>query len=405
MTTDFVLWQWSLLTQLGSAAMIAGFFLVFGRSFRTAELRPWQFGWLGNLVALLVTAIDTFWISATPGLTLGAICVSYIIAKAFFLAGLLEGLALAIAPDRPLWTSRTRFLVIAAIGTACALLVRSYEALGLMTQAIFAIGCVAGAVIAGRHLDHPVRWLTLGFALRAVLSLAEMIGYASNTTPPVLTLPVGAEVLDSLLSASSFFDTSTEWLLALGCVLAVTSRAQRELESRNVELREAQAALRAMVDVDPLTGLANRRALPTILREVQPFGASIVFIDLHGFKDINDERGHQAGDDALKWFATALQESFRPHDAIVRYAGDEFVVVARALERGAMIARLEELRARLTIPGTPGPRISFDAGHAELEPGGSPEDAIRLADLAMYDAKERAKELTGRARRQAHAST
>ncbi|MCC7053237.1 MAG: hypothetical protein IT355_08195 [Gemmatimonadaceae bacterium] len=64
-------------------------------------------------------------------------------------------------------------------------------------------------------------------------------------------------LLARLVSVSSFFDASAEWLLALGCVLAVTTRSRRELESTNDELRRVQSTLRAMVDVDSLTGLAR----------------------------------------------------------------------------------------------------------------------------------------------------
>ncbi|MEP7382521.1 MAG: GGDEF domain-containing protein [Gemmatimonadota bacterium] len=171
-------------------------------------------------------------------------------------------------------------------------------------------------------------------------------------------------------------------------VLAATTRAQRELRSSNDDLLRAQEALRAIVDVDPLTGLANRRALPGILRTVQPDGASLVFIDLRGFKQINDARGHAAGDDLLKRFAAAVQESVRPGDAVVRYAGDEFLVVAQGLAHPAMEARIVALRERLADDTSRwSSRITFDAGHSELEAGGHPDDAVQAADRAMYERK------------------
>ena len=398
MTTDFVLWQWSLLTQLLSGAIIAGFFQVFARTFRTAEMQSWRGAWLANLVALLVTAADTFFISATPGVTLVAICISYLVSRALFIALLLEGLWHATSADGPPWSARQRTAAIAVIGVAGIAVISEYTLLGVVTHAMLCIGATYGTVVCLRQRNHPVRWLAPGFGLRALLSLAELLGYATSTTPPMLSLAWRSDVLESLLSASSFVDMSVEWLLVLGSVLAVTTRSQRELESTNADLRIAQESLRAIVDVDPLTGLANRRALPAILREVQPDGASIVFIDLHDFKQINDERGHLAGDEALRRFATALHEGFRPGDAVVRYAGDEFVVIARGLERGAIVARVEELRTRLA-QSPPGPALSFDAGYADLEPGGVPDDAIQRADQAMYEVKMRARTTGGRARR------
>ena len=138
-----------------------------------------------------------------------------------------------------------------------------------------------------------------------------------------------------------------EWLLGLGSVVAVSDRAQRELSQANRELLAVQEDLRRLADRDPLTALPNRRALPEVFRAVQPEGAIVLFFDLDGFKQINDRHGHLAGDACLKHFAAALRESFRPEDHVVRYAGDEFAVVARGLEVEAAQARLDDLRFRL----------------------------------------------------------
>ena len=87
-------------------------------------------------------------------------------------------------------------------------------------------------------------------------------------------------------------------------------------------------------------------------------------------------------------FATAMRESFRPADAIVRYGGDEFLVVAAGMDAAAAMARVEALRARLATE--PEPRIEFSCGLAELVAGGSPQTALHAADQAMYQVKKRA---------------
>jgi diguanylate cyclase (GGDEF)-like protein len=87
-------------------------------------------------------------------------------------------------------------------------------------------------------------------------------------------------------------------------------------------------------------------------------------------------------------FATAIRESFRPADAIVRYGGDEFLVVAAGMDAAAAMARVEALRVRLAIE--PDPRIEFSCGLAELMAGGSPQTALHAADQAMYQVKKRA---------------
>jgi diguanylate cyclase (GGDEF)-like protein len=170
-------------------------------------------------------------------------------------------------------------------------------------------------------------------------------------------------------------------------VFAVSDRTQRELRNSNAELIAAQADLRRVADRDPLTALANRRTLPEVFRAVQPAGAMLIFFDLDGFKRINDHHGHAAGDESLRRFAVALTESFRPQDAIVRYAGDEFLVVASGLDQPAAEGRVRALRARLRSSAHGEIPIAFSYGVAVLEPGGQPEAALRVADEAMYRAK------------------
>jgi diguanylate cyclase (GGDEF)-like protein len=398
MSIDRILWQWSTVAQLISGLMIAGFFVAFRASFRTREVQAWTRAWLANLVALFIT--DIYWFAVPTGAAVIIVRLLYMAAKFHFVAYLIEGTLAALGHDRAPWSARARTIVLVGLSAIAALTVSSLDALGIATHSLVTIALASTMVVALRGArEHHLGWLSVGLGLRALVAGVETVMYAANATPPLLTLPLAPDTLARLLAVSSSFDTVAEWLLALGCVLAVTGRAQRELERTNSDLREAQETLRAMVDVDPLTGLANRRALPAILRAVQPAGAALVFFDLRGFKEINDVRGHHAGDEALRRFANALRETFRPADHVVRFAGDEFVVLTQGLDRMAMQARVEGLRARLGISGPGLARIQFDAGHAELEPGGMPDEALRAADLAMYEAKELARRAAAPQRR------
>ncbi|MBV8544223.1 MAG: GGDEF domain-containing protein [Acidobacteria bacterium] len=187
------------------------------------------------------------------------------------------------------------------------------------------------------------------------------------------------------LSSTSSLDTAAEWVIALGCLLLFYGTIQRELTRLNGELVDSQAVLRDLVDIDPLTGLPNRRSLRTVLRQSVSTGATIVFFDLDDFKGINDSYGHQAGDDCLRRFAKALRESFGPDDHLARYGGDEFLAVTRVEEPQAMIERVREiLRAQRR-----GPVIHVAAGSARMPAGGNPEEALHAADAAMYAAKRR----------------
>ena len=78
---------------------------------------------------------------------------------------------------------------------------------------------------------------------------------------------------------------------------------------------------------------------------------------------------------------------FRPDDRVIRYAGDEFVVIAQSADPALMLGRIERVRERLKFERADGPPINFSVGHAYLPANGDPEAALRAADEAMYREK------------------
>jgi len=166
------------------------------------------------------------------------------------------------------------------------------------------------------------------------------------------------------------------------------------LQSAQVFTRlRLEETIRRSAMLDDTTGLPNRRLFEQQFHDASPTTA-IMFLDLDGFKKVNDELGHAAGDRLLALVAHRLRGIFRRTDSVARYGGDEFVaVIEAATETGAMEIA-ERARAAIAEPFPELPshhRITASIGVA-LDTAGtgvapSVERLIRLADRAMYTAK------------------
>ena len=162
-----------------------------------------------------------------------------------------------------------------------------------------------------------------------------------------------------------------------------------------VEARRYEQAL-AEAGTDPLTGLANRRALLARAAEViaesdrRQAPCSVAFLDLDHFKEVNDRFGHGAGDEVLVSVAGALTGRLRAGDLVARYGGEEMVVVLPGTSLGDAVAIVEELRQRvagLELEGLRGHRVRVSAGVALVAAGESLEESLARADRALYEAK------------------
>ncbi|MFI5621189.1 putative bifunctional diguanylate cyclase/phosphodiesterase [Streptomyces sp. NPDC051567] len=176
------------------------------------------------------------------------------------------------------------------------------------------------------------------------------------------------------------------------------------LNSRDVTERvRLQAQLQHSAEHDPLTDLPNRALFTRRVRQALTgrragdHSAAVLFIDLDGFKAVNDTIGHQAGDELLVEAARRLQESVRSGDTAARLGGDEFAALVLGdggRDRGAREYQVHEIADRLRttlsqpyrIAGSE-VRVAASIGVAFADPGITPSDLMRNADLAMYRAK------------------
>lgn len=221
------------------------------------------------------------------------------------------------------------------------------------------------------------------------------------------------------LSAAEAYDrmekmdksTSEPLLKALKALFYIVSEKNKELEQQNFELEEkvlartqalekANEQLRQASLTDELTDLANRRyALSEIQKQIHtwerydtPF--SLLFIDLDGFKSVNDTFGHDAGDKVLQWIASFLSSHTRKTDIPCRLGGDEFIVICpnTALAGAEQLALNLKQELRLRIPDILQKlwNPSFSIGLAEMNPSiSTASEILTIADRAMYKEKNR----------------
>ena len=237
----------------------------------------------------------------------------------------------------------------------------------------------------------------------SVLILVTMASYV----PTILDFSVLSSLIIAeygfILYRTTHLDSETVWALPLLLCLTLAfvskiSTAQAEIQ-RIVKM-EDQSQQRSHGDV--LTGLPNRaQFLERLTRVVQyvdynpTFRFAIMFVDLDGFKPINDRLGHRAGDAVLRHVAKIFQSCLRQGDLVGRYGGDEFIFLLNQITHPSDVTEVaERVLTRLAAPIDVGEPVTVGASigiafNTNMNETG--EELIRDADQAMYRAKAQGK--------------
>jgi diguanylate cyclase (GGDEF)-like protein len=191
--------------------------------------------------------------------------------------------------------------------------------------------------------------------------------------------------------------------LLAGCVPMLVYTAHQlavwrdRLRLQRAELTEAVARVQHLATRDTLTGLINRRHMQDKLEEavqrLDRYGErfSVALIDLDHFKRINDQFGHQVGDEVLVAFAHAASAALRDSDTLARWGGEEFLVLFPDTmpehARQPLLRLQEELAQRSVSATVPGLRVSFSAGLSLHIASATLDHSLERADAALYEAK------------------
>lgn len=254
-----------------------------------------------------------------------------------------------------------------------------------------------------RENDH-------GWVCRSTIGDGPAVGHLlpSDLSPRQVRRDVAdtaVEVADGALGLLLPLENGGRYLLRVGVregaegARDAVSMAMRLAPDLALGLRRAEEMdqLREQAFIDPLTDCYNRRGFDEHLhvellrarRYERPL--ALMLVDLDGFKRVNDELGHQAGDHVLRRFATLLSTAFRTTDIVSRYGGDEFAVIFPETSRTEALLLAERTRVQASglFPDAQIPRtVTASFGVAAFPAdAAAADDLLAGADLALYEAK------------------
>lgn len=161
-----------------------------------------------------------------------------------------------------------------------------------------------------------------------------------------------------------------------------------EFKKLVVKLIEERNYLTNAASIDPLSGLYNRRVLENI-RNYE----LVSMIDVDNFKTINDSFGHDVGDRVIRIVSSIIKNNSRGNDYVIRYGGDEFLVVFTGGDLKTIKERMEKIRKEVSEQiKLPNFNLTLSIGVSPYEPGCTLEDSIKKADEIMYYSKTSGKD-------------
>lgn len=387
-----------LVVQTVGAGLLALIFLYLSRDNGNRVLRAAGIGWLMLFFALL-SLIAGFELFPAFDQRDRLTYFSYQLFKLLYLV------ALGVAADRMEHESRLlppmRTALIAGALVSAALVF--FIGPGSLFFAIhMAIGAVAWIFISAFILRSRAPGLGRGFAgaLAVITFLVQGIYVAF----------FGLSALHHdeaypFLQYTGFYDLFLEMLFGIGLIIWAMEDTERKLINIHARAVDDTQRSKRRAQIDPLTEAHNRFFLDEIRSSLmrEPAGGSIVLIDVDGLKEINDREGHEEGDKAIWTVAQATKKLIRGDDYLIRWGGDEFLVVLPGMDEEVAKKRFYMLPAKIEEVRQ-SPRSAaraykkFLAASVGVTPFSSrvPFDmAVEMADRHMYERKKAHKQMRG----------
>lgn len=257
-----------------------------------------------------------------------------------------------------------------------------------------------------QHVEFFISFISLMLGTTMLISFAVSVAVSRRFTTPIIQLAQTAHQVTTtnnygLRAENTRQDEIGELTQCFNSMLATIEHRDQTLEwqvsKRTKQLKVANSQLKEQAYKDALSGFPNRRYLLELMQALinnihrRPF--TIMFIDLDGFKEVNDTMGHDAGDLLIVSAANRIKYIMRQEDTLARLGGDEFTLLINGMNEPATIANIaEKVRLTLTNPfHISGEDVTVTASIGICsypDSGSSVESIMKKADLAMYAAKD-----------------
>jgi diguanylate cyclase (GGDEF)-like protein len=380
--------------QFGTGLLLITLFLLLRPYARRRRyFTVWSHAWIALTIALFTIMIRYNILAflrdsslSNADLSVRALYFTYQLAKLGFFALLIAG-TLRYVRSRPPFPSVLAVMGAALFYTTLSLWLSPGLDHIVVWQAPVAIGSMAYAAALLLRLAPSRRSLgsrlTGGvFAVGAGVWLLYLFAFylaGSGTTNPFYAVIV----------YNAYFDMAWHIALGFGMVVLLMEDVKNEVDAAHAELRLAHDNLRHASFYDSVTGSMNRQAFAEGLgleAARAGFGA-VVVLDTDNLKDINDQHGHAAGDNILRYIVDVMRPALRASDKLYRWGGDEFLIVFPGAEATHIGRRVKDILALAPpLPLADGARLPVEVsvGAADYTDGDNFKAAIAKADVAMY---------------------
>ncbi len=255
-------------------------------------------------------------------------------------------------------------------------------------------------VLAGAHY-----WSVGALVVGAFVMLDRRAGAIAGTAVLVVSgLMVATSVWREVAATGTMPTDAISYLVRVHGFLAALLALTVALSSMREDLHRALAraeVLNERATTDPMTGLANRWAGQERLAQERSAAQryerplSIILVDLDHFKAINDAHGHVAGDGVLEVVSEVLRRTVREVDLVVRWGGEEFLIIAPDTDVEAAVQLAERCRTAIAAEQPEGLLVTATFGVAEFRRGEELDDLMRRADHHLYAAKDHGRDRVG----------